>query len=159
MEPLVYSEEELFSLKRLHVFEQNLDLSLNSKFSFFNFKGDMYVIIGNDLDYNYFHRDGQLLCGIVEIKRGLDNGRGIYLERLVLPFSSKILFAKFDPAFDQVLVVFKNENKIEKELLELHEGKILPQDFEHLLDDDYPLVEPLGSYHDVTEMKMPTIRK
>lgn len=146
METLSYSLEDLSDLGRLHIEEQNLDIALDPRFSIFHSKGDMHVIIGYETDHTFYNHDSQLVCGIVEIKKGFEDGDDTYLEKLILPFSSQVLFAKFLDD-KQILVAFKNEGKICKRVIELHDEIILNEDMNLILDDSYPLVMPLGDYH------------
>ena len=159
METLPYSKEELISLNRLHIDEQALNVALNPNFSAFHSKDDLYVIIGYEADFTFYHRDSKLVCGIVKIKKAIIDDQEVFLEKLVLPFSSKILFAKFVEDSNQVIIVYKTETGIKKQELEIRDGQILLQDSEYLLDDDYPLVEPLGEYHVACEMKENMFRK
>lgn len=159
METLPYSKEELSSLNKLHIDEQAIDISLNPNFSIFHSKDDMHVIIGYEADHTFYNNDSKLVCGIVELKKVSFDGQDVYLEKLILPFSNKILFAKFDATQDQVAVVFKSENGIKKQVFEIQDEQILSQDFKSILDDDYPLVGSLGEYHVSCEAEANISRK
>ena len=146
METLPYSLEELSSLNRLYIEEQALDITLNPRFSIFHSKGDMHVIIGYEADHTFYNSDSKLMCGIVELKKTCMNGENVYLEKLILPFSNKILYAKFSEEENRVLVVFKKDEVIQKRWLEI-DGDVLKGSFDFILDDEYPLIMPLGEYH------------
>lgn len=152
MEVYECSLNEIYSLGKLYISEQNLEITLNSQFNVFDSWGNMYVIIGYDADHTLHHRSSKLMCGIVELKKVIDQDRTYYLQRLVLPFTNKLLYAKFQND-NKVLLVFKDQ-KIEKREVQLDANyHILPEDYAYLLD--YKEHAPIKELGDYTEIEMP----
>lgn len=150
MDTLFDCIEELKSLEKLYIREQNLEISLISDFSFFNSVHDLHVIIGYESDHTFKNKTGKLVCGIIEIKEI----NGELLERLVLPFSSKILLAKIEKDLNGVLIIFKEDKKIGRQIIGMKEKMLDYHDFEHLLDDSLPLFYPLGEFNIITNTKI-----
>lgn len=150
MDTLFDCIEELKSLEKLYIREQNLEISLISDFSFFDSVHDLHVIIGYESDHTFKNKTGKLVCGIVEIKKINEE----LLGRLVLPFSSKILFAKLGKNLKEVLIIFKDGKKISRQIIDMKEKMLDYQDFEYLLDDSLPLFYPLGEFNIITNTKV-----
>ena len=152
------TKDELSSLDHLHIYEQALDIVLNPRFSIFHSKNDCYVIIGYESDHTFYNR-GKLLCGIVAIKKEILDDRVVYLEKSILPFSSKILFAKFDLNDHQVNVAFCSLDGIKKQLLDIKDGNLFIEDLNDLLDENYPVIEFTKKFHVSCEVELPLMQK
>ncbi len=133
----MYSVEELMTLNKLYIKEQNIEITLNPLFSFFNQVNNLYVIIGYEIDHTYKNKNGELVCGIVEIEK---NGNEPKV-KLILPFSSKILYAKISPQQDQVMVYYKENKLIKKTILSINNNFIDYQEMSFLKDEARPLIE------------------
>ncbi len=119
---------------------------MNSNFSFFDVNDNLVVIIGYATDHTLSNHAGKLMCGVVELKKVLLQDQVLFIQRLVLPFSSKILFAKFNHDNQDLMVVFKEGEKLMKKIMSIHDGNINKQDYVCILDEDCPLQKPLGEY-------------
>ena len=145
MNKMACSMEEVSLIERLYIPEQNLLLVLDSKFSFFDNDKNYYVIIGYEADHT-MHNKGKLLCGVIELEKIEDENGFSYLERLVLPFSSKVLFAHFIRE-NTLEIITKKEFQKEKMIFLVENGMFNLEDYISLIDQDYPVCAPLGEYH------------
>lgn len=147
MKTIPYSLEELSSIHSLYIPEQGLEISLNSNFSFFDVNDNMVVIIGYATDHTLSNHAGKLMCGVLEIKKILSKDQEFFIQRLVLPFSSKVLYAKFDKEAECFTVMFKEDEKLVKKTINIRNGVIPYEEYASLLGDDYPLIMPVGELH------------
>jgi len=81
--------------KVIYIKEQGLKLYLDEPWAYFDEKENIHVLIGREFNPRQGINMGDLMAGIIELIPQVEQGRTEYQMRLVLPFTKRLLYAKF----------------------------------------------------------------